>query len=317
MTSPVQVSVVTPSLNPRPDYLARVFEALRRQTLPLDQWEYVVVDSGSDEPLKNRLDLSWHPRGRVVEAPYKALVRSRLLGMQETAGGLLVFVDDDNVLSPTYLADALALMTEYPFIGAAGAYCEGELEIPFEPWMKEFLAILCAMQYCEERKVPLQYAMAPQGGPWVPPGAGLVIRREVARAYQQRVADHPEILGLGRIGQALLGSEDTDLVYTAVDAGYAMATTTRLTLTHLIPARRLTLAYLRRLLYASNYATARLLIQRGWKKPQPAPVLTWWQRRRKQLGRLRTRSPEAQCWEAFSQGYRDGLTGSPFDSRYS
>lgn len=45
------ISVVLPTHNPRADYLARVIEALRAQTLSKDLWELVVVDNGSKQPL--------------------------------------------------------------------------------------------------------------------------------------------------------------------------------------------------------------------------------------------------------------------------
>jgi len=45
------VSVVIPTHNPRMDYLKRVLEALRQQTLEQSAWELVVVDNGSKQPL--------------------------------------------------------------------------------------------------------------------------------------------------------------------------------------------------------------------------------------------------------------------------
>ena len=47
-----RVSVVIPTHNPRMDYLARVIEALKQQTLPCEQWELVIVDNGSEQPLR-------------------------------------------------------------------------------------------------------------------------------------------------------------------------------------------------------------------------------------------------------------------------
>ena len=312
----MKVSVITPSLNPRADYLARVFSALNTQTLPKDEWEYILVDSGSEPPLKGRIDVSWHPNGRIVEAPLKALVRSRLKGMEEAAGDLLLFVDDDNVLDNDYLEAALRFMEQKPFVGVVGAFSVGEFEINPEPWMRDFFVILSAMQFCEERQLDVQYAMARQGGPWIPAGGGMVVRREVVTAYRRRIAEDPRWLEIGRIGEALVGSEDADLMFTAVDVGYAIASTVRLRLTHLIPARRLNLSYLRRLLYASNYGTARLLVMRGWKQATVPMPTTSWQRLLKILGGLRTRSPGDQCWAAFAQGYRDGLAGLPYNKQY-
>jgi cellulose synthase/poly-beta-1,6-N-acetylglucosamine synthase-like glycosyltransferase len=51
-SSGLAVSVVIPTHNPRMDYLARVLEALRAQTLPREQWEIIVVDNGSRVSLK-------------------------------------------------------------------------------------------------------------------------------------------------------------------------------------------------------------------------------------------------------------------------
>jgi glycosyltransferase involved in cell wall biosynthesis len=46
------ISVVIPTHNPRMDYLARVIDALRGQTLSKDLWELVIVDNGSREALE-------------------------------------------------------------------------------------------------------------------------------------------------------------------------------------------------------------------------------------------------------------------------
>ena len=45
------VSVVISTHNPRMDFLARVIEALKQQTLPREQWELLIVDNGSTQPL--------------------------------------------------------------------------------------------------------------------------------------------------------------------------------------------------------------------------------------------------------------------------
>jgi glycosyltransferase involved in cell wall biosynthesis len=47
-----RVSVVIPTHNPRMDYLVRVIEGLRGQTLPREKWELLVVDNASNVPLK-------------------------------------------------------------------------------------------------------------------------------------------------------------------------------------------------------------------------------------------------------------------------
>src|SRR5690348_3295184 len=103
----IELSVVICSHNPRPEYFSRVLNALRQQSLPKDFWELIVVDNSSAVPLPSCWDLSWHPRGRHVEENELGLSAARHRAMKDASSDLLVFVDDDNVLDPTYLSEAI------------------------------------------------------------------------------------------------------------------------------------------------------------------------------------------------------------------
>ena len=61
-----ELSVVICSHNPRKDYLERVLTALRGQTLPLDEWELLLIDNKSNVALGSDVDLSWHPAARII-----------------------------------------------------------------------------------------------------------------------------------------------------------------------------------------------------------------------------------------------------------
>src|SRR4051812_93219 len=97
------ISVVLCTHNPRPDFLARTLGSLRAQNLALSQWELVIVDNHSANPLSSLVDLSWHPNGRIIREDELGLTPARLRGIAETHGEILVFVDDDNVLQSDYL----------------------------------------------------------------------------------------------------------------------------------------------------------------------------------------------------------------------
>ena len=79
-----RLSVVVCTHNPRRSYLTRVLGALRAQTLPKDQWELLVVDNASNEPVTQQHDFSWHPNNRcVLEAEIGiAAARQRGIGRQ-------------------------------------------------------------------------------------------------------------------------------------------------------------------------------------------------------------------------------------------
>src|SRR5580698_4641162 len=114
------VSVIICSHNPREDYLRRVLDALKAQTLPAKDWELLLVDNASKEPLAGRFNLSWHPNARHVREDKTGLTHARLCGIAEAKGDLLVFVDDDNVLRSDYLQACLKLSAARPDIGAFG-----------------------------------------------------------------------------------------------------------------------------------------------------------------------------------------------------
>ena len=60
------ISVIICTHNPRPDYLRRVLDALKAQTLPKERWELLLIDNASNEPLSGEWDLSWHPHARHI-----------------------------------------------------------------------------------------------------------------------------------------------------------------------------------------------------------------------------------------------------------
>src|SRR5262245_10819771 len=90
-------SVITCARNSRRDYFQRMLDGLASQTLPVAQWEYLLIDNASATPLAEQFDLSWHPRIRTLTESKLGLTPARLHGIREARGELLVFVDDDNV----------------------------------------------------------------------------------------------------------------------------------------------------------------------------------------------------------------------------
>jgi glycosyltransferase involved in cell wall biosynthesis len=139
MQSQSFISVVICTHNPRPSYLARVVEALGAQSLPYEDWELLLIDNGSSEALANLVDLRWHPNARHIREDELGLTAARLRGIAESRGELLVFVDDDNVLAPNYLAEALRIEREWPMLGAWDGGHQGEFEVQPAAWTRPYL----------------------------------------------------------------------------------------------------------------------------------------------------------------------------------
>jgi glycosyltransferase involved in cell wall biosynthesis len=259
-----QISVIICSHNPRRDYLARVLVALQGQTLPFPQWELLLIDNASTEPLAGRFDLHWHPNSRHVRENELGLTPARLRGIAESKSDLLVFADDDNVLSPNYLAEALVIIESYPWIGAAGGTISGEFEVPPAEWAKPLLGRLAIRHF--EYEVWSNDASHWQAQPC---GAGLCIRAAIARKYRDAVLCDSARRQLDRRGSSLLSTGDTDLIVTCREVGLGWGNFPQLTLTHLIPASRLTEHYFLRLFEGMTTSEAIFAERQGFGLPAP------------------------------------------------
>ena len=253
------ISVVICTHNPRADYLRRVLDSLRSQTLPKEQWELLLIDNASKERLADVWDLSWHPHGSMVRENEIGLTSARLRGINESRGELLIFADDDNVLAADYLANGLKIAADWPMLGAFGASISGEFESPPPDWIIPYLEGLAIRELDRDYWCNL--------GGWslaVPCGAGLCVRRQVAADYVQKASASPFRKMLDRSGVNLGAGGDGDLAECAVDIGLGIGRFTALKLLHLIPKSRLTTDYVVQL-YA-GFASAEEIL--SWLRPK-------------------------------------------------
>jgi len=278
------VSVVICTHNPREDYFRRVLEGLQSQTLPTANWELLLVDNASKEPLARVWDLGWHPNARHVREEKLGLTQARLCGICESAGELVVFVDDDNVLKNDYLSVALEISRLHPEIGAFGASTRGEFEAPPPAWMDGYLWTLAIRELKRD-----YWSNLFVGSYAVPIGAGLCVRRIVAEDYERKARTNPIRTALGRTGTGMGCGEDIDLAWCAIDVGMGTGSFQALQLTHLIPSRRMTKEYVTRLV-VGNAASSEILasLRPGETQEPSAPEFVrfaWQMLRGSALGR--------------------------------
>jgi glycosyltransferase involved in cell wall biosynthesis len=292
------VSVIICTHNPRREYLHRVLEALKVQTLAREDWELLVIDNASREPLAGQWDLSWHPAGRILREEETGLTPARLRGIKESTGELIIFVDDDNVLAADYLAQAARLAAEWPTLGAFGANITGEYEIPPAEWIKPYLEGLAI------RELERDY-WSNLGGlsPALPCGAGLCIRRPVATDYFHKTGASSFRKLLGRSGAHLGAGEDSDLAECAIDAGFGTGCFRALRLIHLIPKGRMTTEYIIRL-YA-GFAASDELLKHLRPKPGHSSPRGWEREIRFFFNLLKAKGLRRQILRASHQARKD------------
>ena len=302
------ISVIVPTRNPHPGRLHRTLAGLASQTLPRSEWELVVVDNASSpalSPAAEPLFSTLHARLLVEPAP--GLTPARLAGFRAARGEILVLVDDDNVLHPTYLASVAQRFAASPALAAAGGPVVPEWETPPPAWSREFHGLLALRDLGPSPKIDYGGPAAPWPD-FAPVGAGLAIRRPAALAYADAIATDPRRHTLDRTGTSLASGGDSDLVFTALHAGGEVAYFPELRLTHLIPAARLAPDYLARLNRGIMRTWVRVLALHGqcrWPAITPASVpfrvaRAWFRQRA-------WRGPGARVRWAGARGQFEGL----------
>ncbi|MBD1855424.1 glycosyltransferase [Leptolyngbya boryana CZ1] len=272
------ISVVICTHNPREQYLQRVLDALQRQTLPLTDWELLIIDNASQIPLSSTWNLSWHPLGRIIREKKTGLTAARLCGYQAAKSEVLVFVDDDNVLEPDYLAQVHQIFQQYPGLGAIGGKSIPDFEIAPESWMVEFYKMLALRDFGEQSLISQAFdSEGPNAYPdFAPAGIGLAIRQSAFQIYAERVLTDQQRLSFGRTGQQLTSGEDNDIVLTILEQGWQVGYFPELKIIHIIAASRLNKEYLARLNYASTRSWVQVLrVHRieAWQRIQPWTVM--------------------------------------------
>ena len=265
----ISISAIICTHNPRPDYLRRVLDALKAQTLPKEQWELLLIDNASKEPLATSWDLSWHAHARHIREDELGLTPARLRGITEAQGGLLVFIDDDNIPASAYLETAAAIPASNSHITVFGA---GILEPEFEeepaavvrPWLG-MLGIRVVSRPTWTNNVADYFCT-----PW---GAGLCVPRRIAMLYSQIVRELLASEVLDRHGENLFCGGDDLFSWLCVgsDTGYGIFP--ELQVTHLILAARVQQDYIVRLVrdHAFSHAVLRYVLY--GTNPCPATAL--------------------------------------------
>ncbi|MGH3344929.1 MAG: glycosyltransferase family 2 protein [Carbonactinosporaceae bacterium] len=97
----VKVSVVVPVYNPG-QHITRCIASVLGQSMPREDYEVVFVDDGSDDGTAQRLDLLAQANPHLVRVVHLAhsgwVGRTRNVGIEQSRGKYLYFVDDDDYL---------------------------------------------------------------------------------------------------------------------------------------------------------------------------------------------------------------------------
>lgn len=293
-----KLTVIICTHRPHVAHISETLAALDKQTLPKDQWELWLIGDPATRKIVEGVGTGWHPHARFIENPPQGIARARLRAMREFLGGptnLMLFVDDDNLLAPDYLEAGLAIGEREPKLGCWGGQLVGRFAVPPPDWIGPFLKYLAVFPL--ERELRLKGSFTGNFD-CVPPTAGMFMRRVLADQHLRMLDAKPEHLALGGSRGAPIGGEDMDIGLSALDIGYEAARFPQLTITHLMPADRLNVEYMCKLMRSIRTGTLLLGALRGVGLKPRSRFALW----RDRIKASRLPSPHRQFMEAEIEG---------------
>jgi len=188
------VSVVIPTRN-REDALRRSLRSLEEQTLSPAMYEVLVVDDGSDPPVRVEQRTA-RAHVRAIRLPHGERSAARNRGAREAKGRVLLFIDDDMLAHRTLLETHAAAHAEW-----GDALVVGAITLPAESLRTPFGRFRSALETSG-----------------IPPTRGPVTRPNFATAANMSMP-RERFLALGGFDTHLVSSEDQDLALRHSAAG--------------------------------------------------------------------------------------------------
>ena len=264
----LDITVVIPTYNGEKRLPALLDRLSQQADLNRIRWEVIVCDNGSTDDtatIVRRYQQNWpieYPLHYRFAAKQGA-ASARQIGVESAAGKLIAFLDDDNLPSQNWLAQACCFAQAYPQAGAFGSQIHGKFATKLPPELED---IQCFLAIIERGDQPHRYEPATK---ILPPAAGLVVR---TRAWLDSV---PTQLFLDNKGKAAgLASEDLEAILHIQKSGWEVWYNPDMVICHDIPAGRLRKDYLVTLFRCVGLSRfhIRLLGIESWKYPLAIPA---------------------------------------------
>lgn len=224
------------------DRLPSVLSQLGVLAYPKELTELIIVDNGSTDDTDAVTRRVWNELGdpfamTIVREDKPGLAHARKTGTLLAQYEYLVFCDDDNLLSADYLHVASSVLETHGNIGVLGGQGVPQLGAAAPNWFYTF-----ADGYAVGVQAAASGDITQRGFVW---GAGAIMRRDFLAASYRAGLRH---LLSGRRGDRLLSGDDSEICKWFMAAQYLLWYEEKLVFQHVIPAHRLTRAYLDSLL---------------------------------------------------------------------
>lgn len=199
-------------------------------------WELIVVDNSSTDNSSSLIQIflreNPHVAGRVISEPKAGLTYARQAGWRNSKYSIVLFCDDDNWLSPNYLAIGYSIFQQNPKIGILGGCGAPVSEVDFPDWFKEYshsYAVGNNSKKSGEQIIGSAHY-----------GAGCFFLKE---ALEKIDGFKLKMVLSDRKGKELVSGGDVELCFLVQLLGYKLWFDERLTFHHFIAPNRLSWSY--------------------------------------------------------------------------
>ncbi|WP_088894118.1 hormogonium polysaccharide biosynthesis glycosyltransferase HpsE [Leptolyngbya ohadii] len=251
----VHFTVAIPTYNGEKT-LPLVLEKLRSQITPETlSWEVIIIDNNSTDRTAETI-ASWQANFPVplhyhLETK-QGSAYARQKAVQMAQGEWIGFLDDDNLPDSCWVSAAYHFGTEHSKAGVIGGQIHGKYEIDPPLNFDRAKGFLVIRKYAQAAKQFEPEKLR------LPPGAGLVVRR------QAWIESMPN-----RFVRAHRGGHDYEISLRIYKQGWQIWYNPEMEIEHLIPAWRMEKAYLNKIarIYGLCTCEIRLILARSWQKP--------------------------------------------------
>ncbi len=259
----IDFTVAIPTYNSE-NRLAKILDKLQAQIeVETLNWQVIIVDNNSqDKTAQIALEYqnSWFKPGALKYClePKQGAAFARNKAVQEANSDLVGLLDDDNLPALNWVAAAYAFGKNHPQAGAYASQIHGDFEIEPPPNFERIASFFGITQRGSQAHLYKPEQLI------IPPGAGLVVRKQ---AWSAAVPKMPILQG--RLGKSLVGGEDLEPMLHLHKAGWEIWYNPEMETYHQIPTWRLEKDYLVKLSYGVglNSCCLRMLNTPFWQTP--------------------------------------------------
>ncbi|MBV8978797.1 MAG: glycosyltransferase family 2 protein [Alphaproteobacteria bacterium] len=222
----------------RYELLATAIQSLAAQTLPQDRYEILIIDNSPDPALSEEMaqDFRQIPNLRWIYEKTPGLSNARNVAINEAKAPLIAFMDDDAIASSNWLESLVSVFADFgPEVQVVGGRVDPIWGVPQPKWLPDsLLGNVSVVNWGGSDRIAGK-------GEWV---AGTNIAFRVSSLKD--IGGFSVHLGRSRAGHALLSNDESDVVERLGARGGRLVYSPRATVSHLVPAERLSQVWFRR-----------------------------------------------------------------------